>query len=340
MIGMYALVLESTQQELDRVKYEEDLAEVCGRDVPTPTGRHAIRATEAKLDEPEPKSDNDYEHPMYRAIQFRLDTLTDIALANDGKFGSFLATGDNSIEDTLRVSTYACLERQFTPTLVLRGKDGMEDRPLWYIQHKVDRKAIFQEDSGFAQDTVIKRLNSFMQMFTETMDLMPVAVALRHENGQYLHCNSNWAAQFQKTPEDLIGKFDSTEVNHEWRRHRLKALSQKEGLYQHTDIWVVQGQQFEYEVTEVRVANTQDGWRVLMSIGKEIRPYGEQGQLPTVTSGWDKKPKAGLSRIVQPLSQDQRVKRLEEENSALRAQLEDLLSRSAMKKDLDLDNDQ
>jgi len=79
------------------------------------------------------------------------------------------------------------------PNLVLRDPDDkLPDKPLWTIRSKVDRTKHFKEDAMFAQDTVQKELAAQMLMFAETMDWMPVAVALRFENGQYIHCNSAW----------------------------------------------------------------------------------------------------------------------------------------------------
>eukprot|EP00656_Telonema_subtile_P011056 TRINITY_DN15427_c0_g1_i2.p1 TRINITY_DN15427_c0_g1~~TRINITY_DN15427_c0_g1_i2.p1 ORF type:complete len:870 (-),score=172.04 TRINITY_DN15427_c0_g1_i2:50-2659(-) len=314
MIGMYGLVLDSTKQEFDRIKHEKDLAHSAA-EVSTPRGRHSlvIPHENAKDDFPGPE-ENNVEHATFKAIQARLDTLTDIALTDRQQFGSFLATAESQHSHDLRTSQYNAIAQVEVPQLVLRGRAGVPDRPLWYIQHKVDRQTIFKEDAGFNEDKVLAHLESVQRMFEDTMNLMPVAVALRHENGMYLHCNAAWAEQFQMTPLDLIGKFDSMKVNHEWRMHRLGALSQREGLYKHTEIWELQGRKYEYEVTEVRVTNTHEGWRVLMSIGTEIRPYGEHGELPM---NLGRKP----GNLTDEETEIKRPETLQEENSRLRAEI-------------------
>ena len=222
MIGMYSLVLEMTTSDLNRIAQDtkhgpftaspvdcdndglrESLSST-GRGRSESTGidpielsfcvdtRNCSEINTVSDDVSKARSDDSVN--LLHPIQARLDALTEqalIASSSDDAKDPLPGWVANRSSAAMQTRATGHLGNERCPPLTIHGIDG-NLRPLWYIRCKIDKQSYFIEDSAFTRETLESQLHSYITLFGDTLELMPLAVAIRFENGQYLHCNAAW----------------------------------------------------------------------------------------------------------------------------------------------------
>eukprot|EP00658_Telonema_sp_P-2_P006200 TRINITY_DN12366_c0_g1_i5.p1 TRINITY_DN12366_c0_g1~~TRINITY_DN12366_c0_g1_i5.p1 ORF type:complete len:782 (+),score=171.93 TRINITY_DN12366_c0_g1_i5:96-2441(+) len=268
MIGLYTLVHDVTIQDLHRDAAQEQLSLQQMGQAPAPQDHAELETVAA----------------VWKPFQSRLDILNLLALSEAATLESFCSSDTKArrlskTRPTSRTGSHqhhACDGNWHWPELVLAGKEGVPDRPLWYIKNKVKRSLYFTEGGQTELERTAEVEKSIPLLLRESLERVPAAVALRYENGQYLYCNSCWALHLGQTPPELIGKFDSTDVNQDWRRHRIRAMRRGPGTkdpHKHIEAWDLAGEgEFFYELSEIQLSDGSNGWRVVLSVASRLGP--------------------------------------------------------------------